>query len=896
MRFADLVETSTAVTRSSSRLDKIEHLARAIRQLADTPDEIEAGLAFLSGTPRQGRIGLGYAAVQRAADVAAADDSTLHIGDVDAALADVAAASGAGSARHRGERLRDLLARATVAEQDFVRRLLFGELRQGALEGVLADAVARASGIAPAHLRRAAMMSGSLISVARAALTGGEAALSAVSLRVMQPVQPMLADSAEDVDAALHQLDAAALEYKFDGARIQVHKADDVIRVFSRTLNDVTASVPEVVSRVRSLPARSLILDGEVIALTDNGRPHSFQTTMRRFGRTRGVDALRRDLPLTPFFFDCLLVDDAALLDESQQRRVLALHDIAPDLGIPRVVRPTPAQASAFVSEALGKGHEGIVAKDLNAPYAAGRRGSAWLKVKPAQTLDLVVLAAEWGHGRRRGWLSNLHLGAREPGHEGFVMLGKTFKGLTDEMLEWQTAHLLTLETGRDEHAVYVRPSLVVEIAFNDLQISPTYPGGLALRFARVKRYRMDKTARDADSHRFGPDAGGLTAAGGDPMMPAEARYEHVHASGRDIAISNPDKVLFPDAGITKLDLVRYYLSVADGALRAAGGRPNVLVRHPNGVGEEFFYQKRAPSVRPEWIDVVTITFPSGRTADEVVPREAAALAWMANLACLELHPHPVRADDLDHPDELRVDLDPGPGVAWTQVQAVAEIVRATLRDSGLIGWPKTSGSRGMHIYVRIARAWTFRDVRRAALALAREVERRAPALATSKWWKEERHGVFVDYNQNAKDRTIAAAYSVRPSRDARVSAPLDWTEVADCNPADFTLRTMPDRFSTRGDLHAAMDSDMGSLASLLELSARQEREGLGDAPWPPHYRKQSGEPTRVQPSRKRSATSSSAAAAAAAPAPGESRSTPPSAEGATPVPRRRPSRARKAP
>jgi DNA ligase D-like protein (predicted polymerase) len=334
--------------------------------------------------------------------------------------------------------------------------------------------------------------------------------------------------------------------------------------------------------------------------------------------------------------------------------------------------------------------------------------------------------------------------------------------------------------------------------------------------------------------------------------MPKPTEREVVSAAGRDVPITNPGKVLFPETGHTKLDLARYYMAVADGALRAAGGRPNVLVRYPNGIREEFFYQKRAPQSRPSWIDVVALKFPSGRTAEEVVPRDAAALAWMANLACLELHPHPVRADDLDRPDELRVDLDPVPGIAWAQVREVAHVVQATLTDFGLIGWPKTSGSRGMHVYVRIERAWGFEQVRRAALAFAREVERRAPALATSKWWKEERHGVFLDYNQNAKDRTIAAAYSVRPTSDARVSAPLRWEEVADCDPRDFTLATMPARFARVGDCHADMDRAPCSLAPLLELAARDEREGLGDAPWPPHYKKQAAEPPRVQPSRRR--------------------------------------------
>ena len=331
--------------------------------------------------------------------------------------------------------------------------------------------------------------------------------------------------------------------------------------------------------------------------------------------------------------------------------------------------------------------------------------------------------------------------------------------------------------------------------------------------------------------------------------MAPERNAEILTVAGREVAISHPDKLLFPKPKHTKLDLVRYYLAVSEGALRGAGGRPNMLVRYPDGIEGEHFYQKRAPAGRPHWIEVVALRFPSGRIAQEIVPRDAAALAWLANLGCLELHPHPVRAEDLEHPDELRIDLDPVPGVTWKQVQEVATVAGAVLQDFNLVGWPKTSGSRGMHICVRLERRWGFEDVRRGALALAREVEQRAPKLATSKWWKEERHGVFVDYNQNAKDRTVASAYSVRPTPDARVSAPLSWNEVADCDPADFTLSSMPARFKTLGDPHRAIDQHAGSLAGLLELF---ERQGLGDAPWPPHYRKQAAEPPRVRPSRRR--------------------------------------------
>ncbi|MBV8876820.1 MAG: DNA polymerase domain-containing protein [Gammaproteobacteria bacterium] len=326
-------------------------------------------------------------------------------------------------------------------------------------------------------------------------------------------------------------------------------------------------------------------------------------------------------------------------------------------------------------------------------------------------------------------------------------------------------------------------------------------------------------------------------------------KVERLNVAGREGPISNPDKPLFVRPTHTKLELVQYYLAVAEGALRGAGGRPNMLVRYPNGVEGEHFYQKRAPAARPAWIEVVGLHFPSGRMAEEVVPRDAAALAWMANLGCLELHPHPVRAEDLDHPDELRIDLDPVPGVSWQQVQQVTTVARAALEDFKLIGWPKTSGSRGMHILVRLERRWEFDEVRRGALALAREIERRAPKLASSKWWKEERQGVFVDYNQNAKDRTVASAYSVRPTPDARVSAPLRWDEVEACEPADFTLRSMPARFGKLGDLHAGIEQRAGSLTPLLELF---ERQGLGDAPWPPHYRRQAAEPPRVQPSKRR--------------------------------------------
>jgi DNA ligase-1 len=394
-----------------------------------------------------------------------------------------------------------LFLRATSEEQHFLFRLVIGELRQGAVEGVMLEAVAHAARLPAEQIRRARMMAGDLSPVAKAALTGDSAGLAAFSALLFRPVHPMLAGSADDPAIAMEELGEAALEYKLDGARIQVHKAGDQVEVFSRRLNDVTAAVPELVERVRALPARELILDGEVIALRENGTPHPFQVTMSRFGRRLDIEQMRREIPLTPFFFDLLYLNGAPLMDETAHRRLSALAELAPaSMVVPRIVTGSAEEASRFLRSALERGHEGIMAKALDAPYEAGRRGRRWLKVKPANTLDLVVLAAEWGHGRRHGWLSNLHLGARNPVDGSFVMLGKTFKGMTDEMLQWQTDRLLQLEVARDGITVYVRPELVVEVAFNEVQASTQYPGGVALRFARIKRYRSDKTAQQADT------------------------------------------------------------------------------------------------------------------------------------------------------------------------------------------------------------------------------------------------------------------------------------------------------------------------------------------------------------------------------------------------------------
>lgn len=499
MKLDDLVAASERVRASSSRLEKVSHLASVLARLER--DEVPIAVAFLSGELPEGRIGVGPATLAEALPVEPASEPVLELDDVAAAFRRIAEASGPGSASMKLRLLAEPLRRATPREQDFLARLLVGELRQGAQEGVMLEAVAEATSVAPARIRRAVMLAGDAGEVARAVLERGEEALGEFSVRLFRPVKPMLARPAGDVAEALDRLGRAVLEWKVDGARLQVHKRGDEVRVYTRRLNDETAALPEVVEAVRRLEAEELILDGEAVALGEDGSPRRFQDTMRRFGRKRDVARLRRELPLTPFFFDCLYADGEPLLDRPATERYRILDGAVPRTSrIPRRVAEEREPATEFLRESLRAGHEGLVAKDPEADYAAGRRGWNWLKVKPAHTADLLVLAAEWGHGRRRGWLSNLHLGARDAGSGRPVMVGKTFKGLTDETLAWQTERLLELERDREGGTVRVEPSLVVEIAFDGVQRSPRYAGGLALRFARVKGYRPDKPPAEAET------------------------------------------------------------------------------------------------------------------------------------------------------------------------------------------------------------------------------------------------------------------------------------------------------------------------------------------------------------------------------------------------------------
>jgi len=500
MLLARLVEVVSKVRATTKKTEKMALLADFLRQTQDKETELAA--LYLSGALPQGKIGVGWRMIQDAMGDDSRSGEPLTLNEVDESFASIASDQGPGSTERKVSSLRRLFQRASAEERQFLSQLIMGELRQGALEGLILDAIAKAAKLPAGDVRQAMMFSGHLGEVARVAVEEGAAGLSRFSLRLFTPIAPMLANSAEDVEETLERLGEAAFEYKLDGARIQVHKGGDDVRIFTRQLQDVTERLPEVIEWARAVPVRDFVVEGEAIVLRPDGRPFPFQITMRRLGRIKDVEHVRREIPLSSFLFDCLYLEgEGSVIALPYQQRIDLMSKVIPSsFMIPRIVTNDRAEAEGFLARALAAGHEGVMAKSLTAPYVAGQRGFHWLKLKAAVTLDLVVLAAEWGHGRRKGWLSNLHLGARDPESGQFVMLGKTFKGLTDEMLKWQTEKLLSLEVSRDEWTVYVRPDLVVEIAFSEIQESPRYPGGLALRFARVKRYRQDKSAAEADT------------------------------------------------------------------------------------------------------------------------------------------------------------------------------------------------------------------------------------------------------------------------------------------------------------------------------------------------------------------------------------------------------------
>src|SRR5262245_51151161 len=492
---ADVVATSNAVAATRARSTKVAAIADLLACLA--PAEVAIVVAYLSGETRQGRVGVGWATLFRV-EVTPAVTPTLTVTDLDRALDEIEATTGPGSGGARHAILEDVLGRATAEETDFVRRLIGGELRQGALAGLMADAIAKSASVPAALVRRAAMLSGDLGRIAAIALADGSDGLRSVGLEVGCGVLPMLASGAPDVATAISEVGEASVEWKLDGARIQVHRREDEVRIYTRNLNDITARLPDIVGWARSLPVRAVVLDGEAIGVDDEARPHAFQDTMSSFGRDRDIDGGAGGA-LDAFYFDVLHVDGDDLIDRPLRERLAVLDAVVRERHIPRLVTASADEAAAFLDAALAAGHEGVMVKAIDSTYDAGRRGKAWRKVKPVLTLDLVVLAVEWGHGRRQGWLSNLHLGARGP-DGSLVMAGNTFKGLTDAMLEWQTKELLARETGRDGITVHVRPEMVVEVALDGVQASTRYPGGVALRFARVRRYRDDKSAEDADT------------------------------------------------------------------------------------------------------------------------------------------------------------------------------------------------------------------------------------------------------------------------------------------------------------------------------------------------------------------------------------------------------------
>jgi DNA ligase-1 len=499
VNFEVLVDASEKIRSTARKTEKIALIAGMLRQARGK--EISLVAQFLSGTIPTGRLGIGWSTIRDATEDLNPARSPVSLSQTAAYLEDLAKITGPGSSARKKQKLRELFSKLTDKGRRFLAGLLLGDVRQGALEGLVLEAIAQVASLPLADVRRAYMFSGDIGEVAEAALRGGASGLDRFGPRLFSPISPMLASPVGGEKKALERLGEASWEYKIDGARIQVHKAKNDIHIFTRHLNEVTERLPEIVSLAKKFPAREAILDGEAIALRKNGKPEPFQTTMRRFGRILEVERMQREIPLSPYFFDILYLDGRSLLDLPYSERMCLLGgNIPARLIIPHTITGSARKAHAFLLRSMAAGHEGVMAKGIESHYAAGQRGFHWLKIKPARTLDLVVLAAEWGHGRRRGWLSNIHLGARDPGSGQFIMLGKTFKGLTDEMLTWMTKRLLELETRRDEYTVYVRPELVAEIAFSDIQESPRYPGGLALRFARVKSFRPEKSAAEADT------------------------------------------------------------------------------------------------------------------------------------------------------------------------------------------------------------------------------------------------------------------------------------------------------------------------------------------------------------------------------------------------------------
>ena len=677
-------------------------------------------------------------------------------------------------------------------------------------------------------------------------------------------------------------------EPKWDGFRSIVFRDGDEIEIGSRNERPMTRYFPELVAAIKAELPERCVIDGEIVIPDGEGRRLDFEALQLRIHPAASrVELLATQTPGHFMAFDLLALGDTDYMERPFAERRAALEAALANAGSSIHLTQTTTDrevATGWFSQFEGAGLDGLIAKPADGIYEPDKR--VMKKIKHERTADCVV-AGYRVHKSGEDRIGSLLLGLyRDDGKlasvgvigafpmerriELFTELQPLVTTFDQHPWNWaeqqpaqrtpRAAMFSRWNANKDLSFIPLRPERVVEVRYDHME------GPRFRHTAQFVRWRPDREPRSCTYAQLeepvsfdlaeilrGPASGsGASGARRQGAGMAEPKVV-LELAGHEVAVSNPSKVYFPRAGVTKLDMVRYYLAVAPGALGGVRGRPMALKRFVNGAEAEPFFQKRAPDKRPGFVQTVELSFPSGRTADEVVVTDEAALAWVINLGCIDLNPHPVRAADLDHPDELRVDLDPVPGVQWPQIRDVAMVARDVLADYGLVGWPKTSGSRGMHIYARIEPRWEFGEVRRAAVAVAREIERRAPEIATSKWWKEERHGVFVDYNQNAKDRTVASAYSLRPVPDVRVSTPLTWDEVPSCDPAEYTIGTVPQRFARIGDPWAEMDEAAGSLDGLLELAARDEAAGLPDAPWPPHYEKQTGEAPRVQPSKRRS-------------------------------------------
>ena len=786
MLLNQIVEVSEQLKATRSRTAKIGAIARLLQ--GRTAHELRTIVAWMSGDLLQGRIGISKGRAHLyGKGVAASELPGLTVEDVERALIAVQEAKGSGSLGVRERLLHDLLREATEAEQRFLVGLLAGELRQGALGGVIIEGIATAAGVAGDVVRRAAMLSGELPAVAVAAFNGGEAALRQIDLKLFRAVLPMLAQTADTPADALTKKAALIFEEKLDGMRLQLHRQGDRVELYSRSLRWMTPSLPEIVAYARALPVDRIILDGEIMRFAAGGAPLGFGAAMDRFGRKSAAPVVEPgEYPtVTPVFFDCLMVDGVSLIDRPIDIRLAALDRITkPPNRVRRLLTGDPEEASAFLQDVLDRGHEGVVAKDPESAYTAGGRGAHWFKIKPAHTLDVVVLGAEWGNGRREGLLSNLHLGVRDEATDTYVMLGKTFKGMTDEILSWQTARLLELETHRDEITVYVRPELVVEVAFAELFPSRRYDSKLAFRFARVLRYRTDKPLEQADTLATAQAIkdGRIRARVG------AARREQARPA---VTVSNADRVLFPEAGVTKGDVVAHYYRVAPHMLPHLLDRPLTLVRHPRGIAAKGFFQKNVAKHYPEDLigriemprrEGVTV-HPAASTAD--------ALAYLANQATIEFHIPLATKHDSWRPDRLVIDLDPPEGGGAGACEA-AWACKELFDELGIETTPMTTGSKGYHVCARLL---PTESMTRTAHKLAAILLQRHPDLLTNEFLKENRGGrVLIDWMRNMGLATVVAPWSLRAREGAPVAMPITWDELNDTAPDAFKINDALDR------------------------------------------------------------------------------------------------------